>query len=323
MRVGTNPVKNSLTKLIHKPHRIIIPIYVPNVEEEYYKNSIVVLKKCLDSLIATSSQECTNITLINNGSCGEVDIILLDYLKKEKIDRYIKQENRGKVEAVLKEAKSSYEEYITISDADVLFRSGWLEETLKIFNEFKKAGVVSPLPVPNIYGYCNNIALIENFLSNQIRYGYIAGENDLREFENSIGTKGLYQNFYNKQFYIKKNSEALLGAAHFVATYKKSLFEKEFKKVSYVFENGLERDYLDVLAQKSGLWRLSTVKSYVYHMGDSLCNEKLTNQECKVQLKDYPVYNNKRYVELWNLKFVNMMARMIIIILKKKIHNNA
>ena len=104
-----------------------------------------------------------------------------------------------------------------------------------------------------------------------------------------------------------------------MATYKRVVFSHEKKKVPYLFENGLEKDYLDVLAEKSGLWRLGTTKANVYHMGDSIIDEKITDKRCEITSKDYPLMSKERSLLFWNSKFIEVMAKIVTRTLKKKV----
>jgi len=318
MRIGINPVKNTYTKLRHKPHRIIMPIYIPNLEEDYFQNTLKVVKKSIDSIINTTDNKYTNITLINNGSCDEVDTLLTQYFVDLKIDRYIRQENRGKVEAVIKEARASYEEYITITDADVFFRQGWLTSTLEIFKSYKKAGMVSPFPTPNLFSPYNNAAIIENFFLGSIKKSSVVNFSDLKEFEMSIDADGLYSKYYKNQYHLRNHDLiTMLGASHMVATYKNYLFQEQKNKVEYVFENGLEREFLDVIAQKHGLWRLGTAGAYVHHMGNSVYTEPLDEKRFAVEEWEFPKYKHYDHMWFWNSYMVEIFARIVTRLLRK------
>ena len=91
-----------------------------SVSQSRYQRSV--LRLCLQSLTETVDLSKTNITLINNHSCLSASLVAQEFVTKGVIDKYvIRNENRGKLENVLAEARASYEEYITICDADFLF----------------------------------------------------------------------------------------------------------------------------------------------------------------------------------------------------------
>jgi len=253
MCIGSNPEKFKLQKLIHKPHRVIIPVNIPNLEEEYFKNVLQVLKICIDSLLATTNSEQTNITVINNNSCVEVDMILNTYFDNKKIQKYIKlSKNRGKVEPILAKAKASYEDFIIITNADVFFNARWLEESIKLFRIFE-AGVVIPTPMSNVYYRHNMMYVNKSFLTGNLKIESIVSKDDMIRFEKGIEVDGIFEQYYNKQFVIQKDDiYACLGAGLFVATYDRQLFEfvKTRNKVEYVFKNDQGKDYLDNLTER-------------------------------------------------------------------------
>lgn len=135
MRDGVNTEKYSKKKNTHFLHRIIIPVYIPNRSEDYYLESIKVFKSCLNSIIHSINPETTAISVVNNNSFHEIDSFLEQYILNRKIYKHVKyQENKGKVYAVISEAKASFEPFITIADADVYFIKGWETKIFELFN---------------------------------------------------------------------------------------------------------------------------------------------------------------------------------------------
>jgi len=284
MRIGVNPEKDKETKLVHKNHRIIIPFWIPNVEDEYFKNQPEVLRLCLKSLTETIDIEKTNITLINNNSCLEASNIAKEFVSKGLIDKYIvRSENRGKLENVLSEVRASYENFITISDADFLFSPGWESEVFSIMETFPYAGMVTCYPAAHLaYQYNCNIIL------HPLKIGKIVTDEDVDLFEKGHGhpiDKGLYSYkklklkyiWRDKQYYLKKNNQiALLGAVHALATFRKEVTNRfNPKLVEYIFKRGYEEEYIDMIVEKSGYLRLSTAKLFAYHMGNTIPEDVL------------------------------------------------
>ena len=62
--------------------------------------------------------------------------------------------------------------------------------------------------------------------------------------------------------------KAVIGAPHFVATYRSNIFKNISKFPKMKFKNGYEDFYLDKPADIKGLYRLSTTKCNAYHMGN-------------------------------------------------------
>lgn len=135
MRIVSNPEKKQLSRITYKPHRVIVPVYIPDSKEDYFKNLFEIFKISINSLINTTDKELTNITIINNKCKPEVTNYIDCLVKESKIDKHVKLSNNyGKVYTVLTEARASLEPFITISDADVFF-----------YNNFINMGVKNPV----------------------------------------------------------------------------------------------------------------------------------------------------------------------------------
>lgn len=306
MRVGVNPEKYKELKNKQYSHRIVMPVFIPNTEEVYYSNSLQVFKMALKSIIDTIDNERTAITIINNNSCHGVIDVLGEF--SQSIDKLVAyNENKGKVYAVLNEVRGIFEEYVTICDADVLFLKGWEAEVFKVFNNFKKAGVVAPLPCQGLAFNNNSAVFCDSFFSSSLKYGQIVDERDNRLYLEGLGNKALLNrnnrdfHWYEKQYYLKKNNvTAVIGAGHFVATYKSEMFKNENSFPKIKFLNGYEDKFIDILADKNNLYRLSTVKAYAYHIGnnlDSNVNELINDGvNCKIEDSIKFSYNSKKTI---------------------------
>ena len=139
MRIGVNPQKDKKEYNRKKFHRIIIPVFIPDSKNSYYSDALKVFKECLFSLYNTVNPYTTAITVVNNNSNDEISGFLKEQLIKRNLDKVVSyNENRGKVFAVISEAKASFENFITICDADVIFFQGWEEAVAKIFKNFPR-----------------------------------------------------------------------------------------------------------------------------------------------------------------------------------------
>ncbi len=274
MRIGSNPKKINPEKINYKQHRVIMPVYIPDSSEPFYNNLFEVFRLSVLSLLNTLNPKFTAITIINNNSKPEVHDFVFELLQQGKIDKYvINKENLGKINPILAEARASYEDFITISDADVFFFPGWEKAVFEIFNAFPRAGVVSPLPMPHLAHYCNASFLVNNLFS--LKKGKIIQERDLKLFEKGISNPTIFtnkRNLYKEHYYLAiHNFKSIVGAGHFVATYRNRLIQKiPFQRPVFVFKNGDEYNYLDKYFDIFGYYRLSTVKSYVYHLGNTI-----------------------------------------------------
>ena len=298
MRDGVNPEKLKGEKNKRYFHRIIIPVYIPNNEEAYYEQSTNVLDACLNSLTQTINFDTTAITLINNNSNEFLIGPVLEKYKKyiDKLVNYI--DNKVKVYAVLSEAKASYEPFITITDADVLFYSGWESAIFNIFAGFPKAGVVSPLPMQGLAFNKNNSVFFDKYMFGKIKYSKVVSDLDCDLFLKGLGNQASLDrnnrtfSWREKQYYLKNNDDvAVLGAGHFIATYRNAVFKLSSEFPEMKFLNGYEDLFLDEPADRYGWYRLSTSKSYAYHIGNKIDDFVLNENFEKNRLVDLELFN--------------------------------
>lgn len=285
MREGVNPNSSKKIQNDSTSHRIIIPIYIPNFQG-YFKDSLNVLKVCITSLLKTVNTD-TAITLISNASCNEVNEYLNSLKKEDKIDKVVFNKNNvGKMNAIISETRASFEEYITFSDADVFFDKGWLKETFLMFQNVPKAGYVSMNPTPQNFAYAESTILdnLYALLFNKQKTSNICSFEDLEHFHKSIGRNiDSTKEMLNKKIFCLKKYNYIIGAGHFCCTIKKTetLKQVPLKKSNIAASGGSEAIYLDIPFNKTGLWKLSSPKAYVWHMGNVLekewSNKKLEN----------------------------------------------
>jgi hypothetical protein len=269
MRVGFNPHKDKTQNASDYFHQVIIPVYVPN-QEGYFKDSFEILRLCLDSLFKTIHKE-TCITIVNNGSCIEVVDYLNDLFHKNKIQEVIHTTNIGKLNAVLKGISGNSFPLITVSDADALFLNGWQEASYSVFNAFSKTGAVCPTPSSrSLRTYTANVYW-DLFFSSKLKCTPVVNPDALKMFGLSVGNANFYNDTQLGTFLtvINGNTKAVVGAGHFIATYRGGVFnEIENKFTKYKLGGDSEGKFLDIPVVKKGFWRLSTADNYAYHMGN-------------------------------------------------------
>lgn len=300
MRIGVNPAKSDSSKNKLKRHRVIIPVHIPNLTEPYFQNALDVLKICLKSLYDSINHNLTDVSIISDGSCK----LVIDYLSELNWpDRLIiHQSNKGKVASVMLETRSVYEDYITISDADVYFYKGWVAATASIFKTYKKAGAVSPLPMM-IQGLKQTASVFwGEWLTGNIKYGPVVAPYDCKLFLKGLNNTSLFNRssgrhpWNEKQYYLDGNYQAVIGAGHFVATYKRYLLLSNDSFPIEKFKKGYELNFLDEPIDNQGFYRLSTVHTYVYHLGNTLDNNytshRLTTDSVNQELPPIKQINN-------------------------------
>ncbi|MBC7439405.1 MAG: glycosyltransferase [Flavobacterium sp.] len=267
MRKGSNPHKDQILSRTNYLHQIIIPVYVPN-EEEYFKESFKILQLCLNSIFKTTHSR-TFISVVNNGSGLAVKVYLEELLSQNKIQELIHTENIGKLNAILKGLVGNDIELVTIADADVLFLNGWQTQTIKIFKTIPKAGVVGLTPQFKMYETnCGNI-IFDNLFHKNLQFSRVFNQTALINFYDSIGWKKDYNtNYleYNLSYQVE-NLKVLVGSGHFVATYKKNIFNEITSFLEYKL-GGDSEQYIDKLLLKNDYWRLTTQDNFAYHMGN-------------------------------------------------------
>lgn len=289
MRIGSNPNIHKTIALSSHAHRVIIPVYIPNAEG-YFAEAFSVFKVCMQSLLQTINQD-TAVSIISNACSSEVNAFIYQLWEEKKIDRAIfNTENVGKMNAIIAETRASFEEYITYSDADVFFDKGWLQQTFQIFNEVPKAGFVSMNPTPKNYIHADSTILSNwnTILFKKKKTKEVCNYQDLEHFHKSIGKDKKYtEDMFAGNVYTLTKHSYILGAGHFCCTIKKTptlKFVPKHKSLIGV-SGGSESVYLDIPFDKSGLFRLSSPKAFVWHMGNVL--EKDWTAEKLLEIKNF------------------------------------
>ena len=269
MRIGYNPHRDQIHQPSDFKHQVIVPVYIPN-QEGYFKDAFQILEYCLQSLFKTSHEQ-TFFTIVNNGSAPEIVAYLDGLFAQNKIHEIIHTTNCGKLNAILKGLSGNNFPLITITDADVLFLNGWQQETYKVFEAFPKAGAVCP--TPSAKSYKKNTANIwfELFFSKTLYFRKVKNPQALQAFADSVSNPGFYNNYHKESYLTVKNNDtiAVVGAGHFLVTYKNDIFETLSTKFSnYKLGGDSEMEILDLPVVKKGLWRLSTYDNFAYHLGN-------------------------------------------------------
>jgi len=269
MRVGFNPHKDKVQEVSDYFHQIIVPVYIPN-QEGYFKDSFEILKLCLNSLFATSHNK-TFITIVNNGSCQLIVNYLNDLFEQNKIQEVIHTTNIGKLNAISKGISGNKFSLITISDSDVLFLTNWQKATYEVFEVFPKAGAVCPTPSSrSLRTYTANVYW-DLFFSKKVKFTDVENPDALSKFAHSVGNVNFYNSIQLKKYLTitNKDKKAVVGAGHFVTTYRASIFDDlQSRYTNYKLGGDSELKFLDIPVVKKGFWRLSTSNNYAYHMGN-------------------------------------------------------
>lgn len=274
MRLGSNPQKKDFKIEMKANHRIVMVVFIPEFTG-YYTSMFEVVKLSIHSLIATLPPT-SKLTIVDNGSCKEVQEYLYDLLLNKKIDAIqLLQENIGKIDALIGAARATREPIVTLTDCDILFKLNWVKETITVFNSFDNVASVSPIPIRwniNYYTYSTQYAILKGKLKlkfEPIPENFKPYNMFLRSINWGNGEKDdskpwpvVYENA----------TKAILGSDHQVLTVRRDvLFNNSPKVPSFIkVGNQSEEKYIDYAIDSSGGLRLSTYHFYAFHMGNKV-----------------------------------------------------
>jgi Glycosyl transferase family 2 len=270
MRQGVNPIKETDIAHLECAHRIIIPIYVPELSG-YFERSIEILELCLDSLRASAAGKAA-ITIIANGCAAEALETLRRYYEEGWIDQLIENHsNRGKVDAMVAAARGCFEPLITFSDGDVLFRPGWLEQIERIFNAFPECGIASPTPLPAlVWSYTAN-TVFTAWTRGELKFANVVPLQDMNRFAESINNPAYFRPVHHQEQLLvhRGGVEACVGCGHFICTIRREVVPHMPQvRCQKAVGGWSEAHWVDFPPDRMGLWRLSTTEAYAYHMGN-------------------------------------------------------
>lgn len=187
-------------------------------------------------------------------------------------------------------ARNSREKYITLTDADILFTTGWQEKTEEIFYNFSNVGSVSPIPVREGL-FFGTSSVLKQILLRKIKFKSMPIPENFNAYNRYLESINwdLEIKEDNKWSVVESNNcKANIGSGHQVLTIDRDvLFETVPTNPSLTLVGGTsENDYVDFAIDKANKLRLSTYHNYAYHMGNKLENwmVDLQNNNKKTEL---------------------------------------
>lgn len=274
MRLGSNPQKKDYKIEMQSNHRIVMVVFIPELNG-YYQSMFEVIRVSIDSLVNTIPVT-SKITIVDNGSCETVQNYLMDLFQKKQIDALqLLQENIGKIDALIGAARAVREPIITLTDCDILFKPNWVQETIKVFNNFENVASVSPIPIRwnfNYYSYSTQLEILKGKL--KLKFEPIK-ENfeDYNKFLRSINWgDGEKENTKPWPVVFSKDFKAIVTSDHQILTLRRDiLFNNSPKEPSFIkVGSQSEENYVDYAIDSSGGLRLSTYHFYAYHIGNTV-----------------------------------------------------
>lgn len=277
LRTGLNPSKMKGSPA-YQPRQVGVATltYVPSLQG-YFRDALDIIQVHLSSMRSSMDQE-VNTMVFDNGSCPEVVRYLESQWQSGLIDWLtLSRHNLGKNGALNWIFSAMPNEYIAYSDSDVFFRSGWLEESLKIFQVFDRAGMVSAQPVffDFLRGQGTTIQQIEEYAGDFSIAKLKPTPEIVEEYCDGIDASDeLRKEFLNQDLTVAIHSKTGFQAVT-TATDMQFMLKKEVIKslVPLPIAGALTaKDAIDIPmgVEKLGYWLLSTDKPYVWHMGNAL-----------------------------------------------------
>jgi len=303
VRIGINPGKLVPNLTYNNPLITVCIISHIPVTEGYWKESINILKVCLDSLISNTKLPI-NIFVFDNASCSAAKEYLLDLLRNDQIQfLLLSSKNIGKCNAWNFLFGSVQSEYIVYADSDVYFYPGWEKAHLDIFSKFDSVGMVTGLPVREKVHLdtISTFRQIETDIGIEITKGKLIPYSYLKDFRASLGDdveiymSGEYSHIEDVMIE-KENQQAYVGASHFEFMLRTKVVQSLIPFPTNRLIAGNE-SLLNESIDKIGLKLLSTVERVVHHIGNSLEGDEWFNDLAgKNSIVKKSVYSKRSYL---------------------------
>ena len=274
MRIGQNPARRSIPA--YSPQRLGAAslVYIPMLEG-YFAEALPVVELHLRSL-RQNTPEPFDLLVFDNASCDPVKDALLAWQKEGLIDWLISSRyNLGKTGALNWMIAAMPNELLVYSDSDVLFRPGWLEHSLAIFEAFPQAGMVTAQPdfLPLVDGKMKAhlqldpavYEFAEKVPSERAIDEYVRGLGDKAQTRVRVAGKPV-------RIAVRRADgiEAVVGATHMQFLARREVLQAALPLPATLGLSPEEDQVLDARVDEHGYLHLSTLEPYVYHMGNQL-----------------------------------------------------
>ncbi len=281
MRTGKNPAKAGIPAYVPKKLGVALITYIP-INEGYFKYSLEILRYQLESLRATT--EDYDLLIFDNGSCSQAVAELRSLHDDNWIDWLIlSQHNMGKAGAWNWIFAAMPNELICYADSDVLFRPGWLETSLAVLDAFPQAGIVAAQP--NFFDVLEGQGKAHLALKNEPQYvfqEYWPDREIVAEYCRGIAASDeLSAQFHHNSLPAIANRDrdvqAVIGASHMQFLIRREVARQVTPLPSTRGLLRTETMSIDFKIDDLGYLHLSTLKPYVFHMGNTV-NERLLQE---------------------------------------------
>lgn len=289
-RTAQNPMKKMRRSFAPQRVTACTVVYIPELTG-YWAHSFEVLKVCLASLLA-STRVPFDLFVLDNGSCEPVRSFLLELNRRGDIHCLMSSaQNMGKLGAWNVLFPACPGEFIAFCDSDILFRPGWLERSLEMFDEFPDLGVVTARPGRTAS------ALRATTLSSTLRFaetgsgldverGKLIDQAILDEFARSLGPSvhpGLAEKDYEDIRVTRNGRTFYIDASHYQFVVRRSLALAVLPIDSERALAGAEGIW-DERVDRMGKLRIALDAPLVRHLGNTLSDEELAEITAEYEL---------------------------------------
>jgi hypothetical protein len=273
MRKGQNPAKMGMPAYQPKRLGVALLVYIPSLFG-YFEQLLSILKDQIASLYYATPGDF-DLMVFDNGSCPAVQSELMEMYHSGAIEWLVCSEhNLGKTGAMNWILGAMPNELICYSDSDVLFRPGWLENSLNILDAFPRPGLVAAQP--SFYDQLQGQGKAHQALVNDPRFILEEIMLDARvidEYIQGIGLPDRQADMLRKSpvtMMTERESgiQAVLGATHMQFIIPRDVARKVLPLPAERGLSGEEDRYFDQAIDQSGYLHLSTTEPYVYHIGN-------------------------------------------------------
>jgi glycosyltransferase involved in cell wall biosynthesis len=275
MRIGQNPAKTGLTA--YRPHRLGVAVltYIPS-QSGYFTETLEILRYTLASLHKNTAEEF-DLLVFDNGSCQKVRQELNDLQAQGWIDWLIlSSHNLGKTGALNWIFSAMPNELVCYTDSDVYFRPGWFEHSLEILEAFPKVGFVAAQPC--FFDLFKGGGKACKALLKTPSFEILerdAAQDAFDEFVRGVNAEpASAQKTILKRWQVahrrSDGREAVIGATHMQFLARREVFGC-ILPLPARYALSREDDYfINAGIDEAGYLQLSTLRPFVYHMGNTL-----------------------------------------------------
>ncbi len=269
MRQGISPAKRAGLPA-HVPAEVgmVSLVFIPSLVG-FYAQSLEVLGLHLDSLRRTLPTG--EILVWDNGSCPQVVELLQQRFRQGQIDYLVlSQHNVGKAGVLNWILSALPHRYIGFSDGDILFLKGWWSAVQEVFRAFPKAGMVSPAPAffDVLRGKSTTASLLQE--AGFRVYTDTPTARDVQLYYQGLGHQVPEQPPILPLAQAPDGTLACARSGHHVFVMPREV-ARQIPPLPV--DRALSRDSDRVLherVEQLEYWQLSTARSFVYHLGNTV-----------------------------------------------------